>query len=69
VHAGPFFADKMNVPATNMLAGAQFSVAVTKKVMDSTDDLNRQSLKLIEAASAPKVNASGNAGTRLNVVA
>lgn len=57
----------MNVPATNMLAGVQYSVSVQKKETQSSEEMGQQALKLIEAAAAPKVHAAGDVGTNLDL--
>ncbi len=51
-------------------AGAQYDMAVAKKVQTSVKEQGQDALKLIESATAPqKLAASGHLGTKLNVVA
>jgi len=52
----------------NMLAGAQYDMAVAKKSLQSTREQGQQALQLIQA-STPSPSASSGVGSRLNVVA
>lgn len=53
----------------NALAGAQYDVAVAKKVLQSTREQGQQALQLIQAATPPAASAGDGVGTRLNIVA
>ena len=58
--------DIRSVPAA--MIGAQYDVAVAKKMLDSVEIQGQQTLQLIQAA-APPPNVQPGVGQRVNVVA
>lgn len=58
--------DIRSVPTA--MIGAQYDVAVAKKMLDSVEIQGQQTLQLIQAA-APPANVQAGVGQRVNVVA